>query len=76
MTVGHAPGLALGHFICVVCVRTSVCVRAHMHVTAARLDPLTSRHSGSVPNGTNRHVTETPMLHIQASGTNTSLDLL
>lgn len=40
-----------------VCVKTCVCVC--VHVTTARLDPLTLRHSGSVPNGTNRHATDT-----------------
>lgn len=65
MTVGRAPGLAPGHSICLpVCMCQNVCVCVCVHVTTARLDPLTLRHSGSVPNGTNRHATDT---HIRAA---------
>lgn len=61
MTVGRAPGLAPGHSICPsVCMCENACVC--VYVTAARLDPLTRRHSGSVPDGTSRH-THTDATH-------------
>lgn len=62
MTVGREPGLTPGHFIspppgllCTCVKNACVCVR----VTAASPDPLTRKHSGSVPDGTSRHATHT-----------------